>query len=327
MRIWISMMLLSLGLGAGELTVEQLFNVKTVTAKQDVVKESRHYFGSVEVDPGRVYDVSLRFGGYVGRVAVDAPYTRVKKGEKLFDIYSPELFLAASELLNTLGGKRPELRASIVRKLRLLGVDRRVIDRIIAAKKVEEYLPVYAPATGIVTAKKIVNGSSVKAGERLYEITDLDRLWVIAKVYESDLAFVKEGMTATVHVDGRDVSVPARVERIYPDVKKTERSVSVRLVVENGEGLFFPGAFATVELSSPERTALVVPGSAVITKGERFYVFIAGEYEGEYEPVRIGARRLADGRFEVLSGLKEGDRVVNDSLFLFDSDAQLNGLY
>lgn len=323
----IALFFLVLTLYGGELSVSQLFNVKTVSVEKSGIVESRRYYGTVEADEGRVHDVALRFDGYIGKVAVDKPYTYVTKGEKLFDIYSPGLFLAAGELLNTLGNSHVELRESILKKLRLLGVDQQVIAKILKSKKVDEYLPVYAPASGYVTQKSVVNGSSVKAGQILYRVTDLTQVWVMARVYESDLDFVKEGMDARINIDGIKESLAAKVDRIYPNVDAKERSVKVRLVVDNPEGRVFPGAFAEIMLSTPEREGLVLPKTAVITKGERHYVFVTGEYEGEYDPALITARRLGDGRFEILSGLAAGQKVVDKALFLFDSDAQLNGLY
>jgi Cu(I)/Ag(I) efflux system membrane fusion protein len=320
-------MLVALSLNAGDVTVEQLFNVKTVTVSKEEVVHSRRYFGTVAADEGRVHEVSLRFGGYVGRVAVDRPYRYVKKGEKLFDIYSPELFLAASELVNTLQSTHKGLQESIVKKLRLLGIAESVISGIIKAKKVDEFIPVYAPAGGYVTQKNIVNGSSVKAGQLLYTLTDLDAVWVMARVYESDLAHIHEGMAARIRIDGRAGEYSATLERIYPDVDAKTRSVAVRLSVANPEHALFPGAFADVALLSAPKTMLLLPKTAVITKGDRHYVFVAGEYEGEYEPTPIQARRIERGRFEVLGGLEEGTSVVDNALFLFDSDAQINGLY
>ena len=116
----IALFFLALSLYGGELSVLQLFNVKTVNVQKSAIAESRRFYGTVQADEGRVHDVALRFDGYIGKVTVDRPYTYVTKGEKLFDIYSPGLFLAAGELLNTLGNSHVELRESILKKMRLL---------------------------------------------------------------------------------------------------------------------------------------------------------------------------------------------------------------
>ena len=319
--------LLSLTLYAGELSVEQLFNVRLAEVKEVSISDTREYYGEAVADEGAVHDVVLRTGGFVGEVTVDERFVAVKKGQTLFKVYAPEVYLAFNELQNSLKAGRTELKESIVTKLRLLGVGEAVIQQAVASKKVTEYIPVSAPASGYVMAKNIVAGSGVKAGQTLYTITNLDRIWVEAEAYEKDLDFLTEGMAATVRFDGMEKPLHATLDRIYPVIDPKRRTVTIRLELANPEHAVFPGRFATVTLTKAARTALVIPRTAVITRGENTFVFVAGEYEGEYEPKYVRLKPLFDGRYEVLSGLEAGERVVDNSLFLFDSDAQINGLY
>ena len=319
--------LLSLTLYAGELSVEQLFNVRLAEVKEAAISDTREYYGEAVADEGAVHDVVLRTGGFVGDVAVDERFVAVKKGQTLFSVYAPEVYLAFNELINSLKAGRTELKESIVTKLRLLGVDEAVIKQAITSKKVTEYIPVSAPASGYVMAKSIVAGSGIKAGQSLYTIINLDRIWVEAEAYEKDLGFLTKGMMAMVRFDGTDKPIHAKLDQIYPAIDPKRRTVTIRMEIDNPEHTLFPGRFATVTLAKPARTALVIPQTAVITKGENTFVFVAGEYEGEYEPKWVRLKRLNDGRYEVLSGLEAGERVVDNSLFLFDSDAQINGLY
>lgn len=326
MRLLISLFLLA-GLYAGDLSVEQLFNVKTTEVKKIEYSPFKTFYGVSEADESGISDIVLRTDGYIGDIKVDRQYSYVKKGDELFTLYSPQIYTAASELLNTLGTEHEKLKESVITKLSLLGVDGKVIKELIATKKIKENIPFYSPAEGFVTEKRVFKGSGAKAGQLLFKITDYKKMWVIAKVYESDLELVKKGMRAKIRFDGDAKEYDSEVDFIYPAVDKKEKSVNVRLVLDNEKLRIYPGSFANVTIYSKSKTLLMLPKSAVITKGDNHYVFVAGEYEGEYEPRKIEAKRLDSGSFEIVSGLNEGESVVDNALFLFDSDAQLNGLY
>ncbi|CAA6798546.1 MAG: Probable Co/Zn/Cd efflux system membrane fusion protein, partial [uncultured Sulfurovum sp.] len=103
------------------------------------------------------------------------------------------------------------------------------------------------------------------------------------------------------------------------------KTIDFRITLENKKGKIQPNSYATIKSIQQQTTNLVLPTTAVVTKGHKHLVFVPGEYEGEYKSKSIEAKRISSTKFQVVSGLKEGDVVVNNSLFLIDSDIVING--
>jgi len=305
-------------------TVQQLFNVKTVKVKRETVEISKRYNGYAQIADNRVYSISLTHDGFVRKVHANNIYDEVIKGEKLFEIYSPEVYKAQIELLSAKRISRA-LAKQIETKLKLYDVSERNIKMIKQANRASKYLPYYSPYSGVVISTSISEGSSLKTGEEVYKLADLSTLWVVAKAYESDRAYIHQGSKVEVTFNGDKKVYPATVDFVYPLVDKINKTIDFRITLKNPKGKIQPNAYATIKTISTTQNHLVLPTTAVVTKGNRHIVFLPSEYEGEYKSIEIDAKRVSSSKFEVLSGLKEGDIVVNNSLFLIDSDVAING--
>jgi Cu(I)/Ag(I) efflux system membrane fusion protein len=181
----------------------------------------------------------------------------------------------------------------------------------------------FSPATGVVTEKRAVQGQSFMAGEQLYTIVDLSDVGVDVQVREMDAAEVRVGSGADVEFAG----LPARtfkgfVTYVNPMLDSTSRAVRARVSVTNTDNVLKPGMYATVRLDTPARTALTVPGSAVLRTGQRNIVFV-DMGGGELMPHDIELGRTAGEYTEVLAGVEPGQRVVTSAQFLLDSESNL----
>lgn len=305
-------------------TVEQLFNVKTVKVTQEHIESSRTYNGYVNIADDKIYTIALTQDGYVKNLAVANIYDEVTQGEKLFDIYSPEVYKAQIELLSA-----KKISASLAKqmetKLALYDVSSRNISRIKKQGKASKYLPFYSPYSGIVIEKSITEGSAVKKGMEVYKLADLSSVWVVAKAYEADREFIQKGSKVMVTFSGDDMTYESVVDFVYPIVDRVNRTIDFRITLENKSFKIQPNAYATIKKIESRKSNLVLPSTAVITKGERDLVFVPGKYEGEYKSKQIQAKRISSTKYEIVSGLNEGDVVVNNSLFLIDSDIVING--
>jgi multidrug efflux pump subunit AcrA (membrane-fusion protein) len=165
----------------------------------------------------------------------------------------------------------------------------------------------------------------VERGTNLYRIADLATVWVIADIYESDLPFIKAGQPATVRLSYLpDRVFNGRVTYVYPTVDEKTRAVRVRMEFYNPGYFLKPGMYATAEIHAElAPDAVLVPDAAVLRSGARNTVFIALG-EGRFEPreVSLGARGAGDV-YQVLEGLKPGEKVVTSGQFLLDSESQL----
>lgn len=182
---------------------------------------------------------------------------------------------------------------------------RRPSRRLFADKNVPENITIVSPYSGIVTAKSVNQGAFVPKGTKLYEISDYANLWLIVKVYEKDLDFVKSTQTADIFFDMSAKPYKAKIDFTYPKVDPQTKSVDVRLVIENKDLEIYENVFAKARFGTAKREYLALPKSAVMTKGAKTSVFVKGEFEGEYEPHEIEAKRLNNDTFEIVSGLKK----------------------
>jgi Cu(I)/Ag(I) efflux system membrane fusion protein len=290
--------------------------------------------GRVVAEETTLEDVALKVAGFVGRVEIDAVGEPVEKGQVLFTVYSPELYAAQEEYLQALRSQRraretgaPDRADYLVRaarnRLRLWDLDPADLERIAARGTPLEHLPIRSRVTGHVIEKSVVDGSAFAAGERLYRIAPLSRVWVEAEVYESELPMIAVGQSARVELPYHpDRSYDARVDFVYPTLDPRTRTARVRLALPNPDLALRPDMYANVELRVDRGERLLVPLSAVLQAGERSFVFRAlGDGRFRPQEIELGMRSGED--VEVRSGLAAGDRIVASGTFLIASESRL----
>jgi Cu(I)/Ag(I) efflux system membrane fusion protein len=293
--------------------------------------------GTVAADETRIAQVTPKFGGFVERLHVDFTGQSVRRGQPLLEIYSPELVAAQQELLvaarlqRTVGessvpgvpAPATDLVAAARQRLRLWDVSDAQIDQVLRSGRVRRTVTLFSPASGVVVEKPVVRGQAVQAGQALYTIADLSRVWVLAELREADAGAVREGSSATVELaafPGRPLA--GTISYVQPVLQPEARTLAARISLPNPDGRIKPGMYATVRLSAPARTALTVPASALVRTGERTLVFVdlGG---GRLAPQDVETGRIAGEHAEVLSGLEPGQRVVTSAQFLLDSESNL----
>jgi Cu(I)/Ag(I) efflux system membrane fusion protein len=315
-------------------------------ARGALVRNVRAY-GAIDYDETRIWEVTMLFRGRIEKPFVDAVGQVVKRGEPLFEIFSPELFTAQTEYLmasaasqsqvasgtngaqkatNMIGMPGGTAKARAAARLKAFDLsDDQIAKMERGAHDAHKGLPVLSPSDGIVIEKSIVRGQTVESGMRLLGIADLSVVWAIAEATEEDLPFIKLGQEADLtfsELPSRKVR--ARVAFINPLLNEKSRTAKVRFEIPNSDLALKPGMYASVELRAEiSPNALLVPDSAILRSGRKTTVFVALE-NGKFEPREIALGLRGDNDFyEVLSGLKEGERVVTSGQFLLDSESQL----
>ncbi|MHB8522392.1 MAG: efflux RND transporter periplasmic adaptor subunit [Limisphaerales bacterium] len=277
-------------------------------------------------------DVTTKFKGWIEKLHVDSTGRQVHKGDPLFDIYSPDLYSAEVEYLLSLdsGTNRADAGADAVNtsaqlKLKFFDISDEQIAGLAKTRQPSKTLRIHAPMDGFVVEKMVVEGQMVDAGMKLYRLADLGLVWVQAQVYEEDLPYLKLGQEATVTLTYLpDRKFRGRITYIYPSVDEKTRTAQVRMEFHNPGFFLKPGMFATAEVRAElAPSALLVPDMAVLRSGERNTVFVRLP-GGKFDPrvVTLGPRS-EDNRYQVLSGLNEGEPVVTSGQFLLDSESQL----
>jgi len=311
--------------------IEQLFNVRTVKVKALKAAKEQVNYGYIVVEDSRRVDVVSWYTGYVEELYADTLYKKVQKGEALVKVYSPEVYKAKQDYLNSLkfNAQRssPGMLKGAKEKLRLLNISEKEIEQIKRSRRVDEYTTIYAPISGWIFTKKLNEGSSFKKQEKLFEIVNLDKVWLEAKLFQNELQKLNSLDDFTVKVKGVSGEFKAKKTLLYPMLDPKEATATLRLLVNNENELLKPGMYAKVHASAMTKSRLVIPRTAALRKDGKWYAFLATDFKGEYEPVEIELEPLDNVYYSVKKGLSEGENVVNNALFMMDSDAQINSIY
>jgi len=307
----------------------QRSGVRTEKVGTKIIARPVRGVGLVEHDESLLTIITVRSDGYIEDLFVDKTGQHVETGQPLFRFYSPQIQLAQVDLLVALrargrdGGRDVE---GAVQKLRNLDVPEARIEEVRRTKENPRTLDWPSPTTGDVTAKSVIKGQFVKAGDELFRIADHSRVWVIAEVAEADIGDIAVGTPAAITLRAfPNEPHEGKVTFIYPEMMKPEtRTLSVRIELPNPDGRIKPGMYADVLLDpgAEKEPVTAVPASAVIDSGTRKVVLIA-KGEGRFEPRAVKLGNSGGGYFEVLDGVKSGEEVVTSATFLIDSESNL----
>lgn len=314
---------------AGTINVDakrrQMIGLTTGTAEPRALTRTIRAVGRVVYDETQLADVSLKYEAWVGTVKADYVGKQVEKGEVLFTVYSPDLFAAQQEYLETSRrtGGGGDLLAAARQRLAFWDVSDAFIREITRRGEPQKYVPIRSPRSGVVVEKNLVEGTAHRGGMTLMRIADLSQVWIEADVYEADLPLVERGMPATVTLPYLPGTVlEGAVEYIYPYLHGKTRTARVRIAFPNTGGVLKPDMYAEVKLMAPLGERLAVPEEAVLIAGEHRFVFedLGG---GQLAPRRVHTGFRADGFVEIREGLEPGDRVVTSGNFLIASESRL----
>lgn len=272
---------------------------------------------------GRV-EVRVRSEGYVERLAVRAPGESVRRGQLLFELFSPKLAAAEREFAATLRQGDATLADAAAARLRALGVDAGTIERLRAGGEPGARVRYYAPAAGTVVELGIREGGFAEPGMSAVTLAPLDRLWVVAEVPERISASLRSGMPATISfaaLPGREFE--ARLMELLPALDPETRTREARIAIANPDDALAAGMVAQVRFATGDgREALFVPVEALIRSGGGDRIVVAlDEHRFDVREVTPGAESGDD--IEILEGLEEGERVVVSGQFLIDSESRL----
>jgi len=329
------------GRGAGvtiDPRVVQNMNVLTAPVEKRDIRRQVRTVGYLDYDPEKRVSVTTKYNGFVEKVYVNYLGQPVKKGDPLFDIYSPELVQTEQELLSAKEYVRsmqnaPEdarrraqaLLEAARTRLRYWDITPRQIRKLEETGEVFRALTVVAPGSGLVMKRMDgLEGMAIRPGMEVLHLVDLSTLWLRVEIFEDQLPWIDIGDPARVtlsYFPGQEFS--AKVRYIEPEVSEKTRTVTLTIEVENPGGRLRAGMYATVVFEPVAvRDAVTVPSQAVIRTGERNVVVLALG-EGRFAPTEVTLGPEGDGFVQVLSGLDPGETVVTSAQFLLDSESSL----
>ena len=323
--LFISTLLFGTFLNAQIIEAKQLFNKKVVKVKKEEVNITKSYYGITKIDESSLVDIVSRFDGYITKLYANKTYMKIKKDAPLYSIYSQEIQSIQGEL-EIAKEFNKNIYNSSLQKLDNLAITKKEQEKIKNSKIDSNGILITSPVNGILIEKNINNSSSVKKAEMLLQIASLDKIWFIASIYQNELAYIKKDMTASINIDGINKSINTKIDFIYPIFDDKTKTVDVRFIVDNQDYGLVPSMFGKVNIEVSKDVKLTLPKTAVLKKSDSYYVFKPLD-DGNFEALKIDAKRITSNKYEILGGLNENDEVINNALFLLDSDAQTNALY
>jgi Cu(I)/Ag(I) efflux system membrane fusion protein len=304
--------------------VVQNLGVRTAVAERSRLWRGIDTVGYVDYDESKVSHIHLRTEGWVEDLAVESEGERVKKGQRLFNLYSPELVNAQEEFVQALNVGNQGLISASRSRLKALGIPVSLIKRLERDRKARQAIPIYASQDGVVSSLSVREGMFIKPATRVMSLADLSSVWLLAEIFERQADWVEVGQPAEVRLaflPGR--TWEGKVEYIYPSLDPKTRTLKARLRFPNPGESLKPNMYANVKIyGGPKDNVIVIPIEALIRTGREERVIIAlGEGRFEPRPVRAG---IESGEWvEIIDGIEAGEKIVVSGQFLIDSEASL----
>lgn len=319
--------------------VIQNIGVKTAVVRRKRLSREIRTVGRVAYNEKKMRQISLKIGGWVERQYVNFVGQEVGKGERLLEIYSPELVSTQEEYLLALRYKdrlkespQPEvvggsdsLLKSVETRLRYWDITDAQIKALRERGAITRTMVLHAPFRGIITERNVLEGGNAQPAQNIYTIVDLSTVWVYADIYEYEVPWLKAGQEAEMTLSYQPgVTYRGRIVYLYPYLKNMTRTLQVRMEFPNSKDFKLkPDMWANITLrSAVAREGLAVPVQSVIRTGTKDIALVALE-GGRFEPrvLRLGPQ--AGDEFQVLDGIREGERVVTSAQFLINSESNL----
>jgi len=314
----------------------QLLGARTVRAEVTPFMKTVRAVGQITIDERRVQHVHTKIQGWIEHLHAGAVGETVRRGDPLLTIYSPELLASQREYLVALdqrarvAASTPDVAAdaeqlveAATRRLLLQDMTEAQIVELAKTREAQKVVTLYSPVSGTITARNVSHGERIESATSLLDIADLERVWVLADVYESELSFVQDGQEAVIALSYLpDRTYTGRVSLVSPLVDTTTRTVKVRVELGNRDLELRPGMFATVELRADLGERLAVPKDAVLRSGTRNIVFVSPT-DGSFEPREVELGLELPDRWEIRKGLAKGENVLAAANFFLDAESKL----
>ena len=316
----------------------QTLGVRVDTVQYRKLDKVIRTIGRADYDERLITTINTKVSGWIEKLYVDYTGKFIRKGEPLYEIYSPEVVSTEEEYLLALRGEiKPgaskfenfeqgaeALLRSAKQRLEFWDIPSKHIKELENSRRIEKTIMIHAPNRGIVVKKNVLEGDHIQPGHELFQIADISNIWVYADIYEYEIPLIAVGQPAELSLSYYPgETFRGKVSYIYPYLEEKTRTIKIRFEFPNPNWKLKPGMFANVRLYTQiAESGLALPEGAVLDTGERQLVFVS-KSEGVFEPreVKLGAK--AEGFYEVLQGLSGGEIVATSANFLIDSESRL----
>lgn len=298
--------------------------VRIAPVKRGTLPRIIRTVGYVTYDKALIRRVQVRAPGWIIKAPLASEGERLKKGELLFTLYSPDLVTAQREFLAALAGGDWSLIEASRARLVSLGISDEQIAAIERTREPIRYLHYTARRAGVVIELNVREGQYVTPATTLMRIGNLSRVWVVLQVFERQSNWVHVGDPVRIQLPAMPEKIlKGAVQFIYPSLDPVTRTLRVRTAFANPDRALKPNMYVDARvLAAPVKNALYVPREAVIREGDGAHVIVALG-GGRFAPRTVTLGIQSGDRIQILAGLRAGERVVTSAQFLIDSQASL----
>ena len=323
---------------------QQLIGVRTGVVEKKPLVHTLRILGRVEADETKIYRINASVDGWIEKAYDNSVGSLVKKGEVLATFSNPQFLDAEQGYLFAVGtverlglGKRQELGRKAaptqaaydpyvlqrqIDLLRGMGVEDSQIEEISRTRKITLDIRITAPVSGFITARKVSPKERFLKGAELYRIVNLDRVWILADVFEHEVRYFKAGAMAVVRLPQQERTYHAAVSKVLPIFDSDTLTFKVRLETDNPAYLLRPDMFVDIEFPVSLPPAVTVPADAVLHSGLRKTVFV-DQGNGIFESRQVTTGWRMGNRIEIVHGLEPGEKVVISGNFFIDSESRI----
>lgn len=308
--------------------MQQALAIRTAPVEKGNMQKQIQTLGQVTFDESKIYHIHAKVDAWAESLAVQSEGDYIKKGQLIYELYSPELINAQDDYLLALNTKNQENFQELVKRaafrLELLGMSPSQIKLLAKTGKTLYRVPFYATQSGIVKRLNIRQGMYIQPQTEVMSIVDLSKVWVIADVFEHSQNWLTLNQEAQVSVPSLNINkLKGRVDYIYPELDPITRSLKVRVIIDNPEAKLRPNTLVEVTFfGDASKQTLMIPREALIQTGKHNRVIIKLDDDSfTVKDVTVGMQ--TQNKVEIVSGLKLHQRVVTSGQFLLDSEASL----
>lgn len=306
-------------------TLRSNLGIRTAVAERGTLPRLIETVGYIGYDEDTLQHVHTRVEGWIELLAAKATGDPVKKGQLLFELYSPTLVSAQQEYLAALSSNNEGLKSASRDRLAALGIAKREIERLDRERVVSQRIRVRAESDGVIAELGVREGMFVTPATEVMSIAQLDQVWVVAEVFERQSAWVEPGQRAVVELDYLPgLQLEGTVDYVNPELDPETRTLKVRLRFDNEGARLLPNMFTRVVIEGrPIPNIVHVPREAVVRGGSSNRVVI-DMGDGMFESRRVLVGIESGDRVAIRRGVSENERVVVSAQFLIDSESNID---
>jgi len=318
-------------------------NYKTAIVKDTIISDEISLPGIVAYDPNSAVNIAARISGRIEKIYVNYKYQRVSKGQKIFELYSPELLTEQQNFIYLVSNdnQNTSIINSAKQKLLLYGMTNNQINALASAKKVNPIIAICSPADGIITgtekmtapgtssmsnasstteALEIKEGNYIKKGEVVFKLMNTDKVWGVFNILQgyNSLIKINQSIDISSELDEKN-SIYAKVNFVEKQLNPTDKTNKIRVYLNNANLKLPIGSRlqGVVQLNSVK--SIWLRKQSLVTIGEKKVVFVKMNNGFKTKAVQTGIEM--DDFVQIIKGISVGDTIAQNAQYLIDSES------